>query len=372
MARRRHYERVAVQEARRAGLRDPEAFVRQMTQEAHGQDVTSPAGAQGPAQIMPATAASWGLSPAQVHRLRSSYRAAAEHMAQYERQYGSTRNALIAYNAGPGRVGQPLPAETQNYLRIILPNGERAGRAPAPRRPRSVPGTRSQITVTPTTVKNFTTHQFDQAGYDQAVRRQKVATLLQHSGRGNSILFRSGLLSTLPIDPSGFQSTSTVQQTIPGQTTIRHGSSDVEAAIAAARKRLGLHENNGTNRSPSVDQLEKQFGMAGQPWCGIFLGTALREAGVKVDSRVASVAEIESMARNHTGGFEGGWHPGRRARRGDAVIPVAGQHVAFVTRVDPDGTIHTIGGNQADGRVTRGAYRADQVHGIARPGYKRR
>jgi hypothetical protein len=37
---------------------------------------------------------------------------------------------------------------------------------------------------------------FDQAGFEQAQRRSLVAQMLQRSGRGNSSLFRTGLLST--------------------------------------------------------------------------------------------------------------------------------------------------------------------------------
>lgn len=107
----------ARQAAIRAGFSSPEVFVRQMAQEAHGQDLTSPAGALGPAQIMPATARAWHVNP---HDRRAAYQAAAQHMAQYERQFGSVRDALVAYNAGPGRVGSSLPHETQHYLDTIL------------------------------------------------------------------------------------------------------------------------------------------------------------------------------------------------------------------------------------------------------------
>lgn len=391
--RRPRYERVALQEGARAGVRNPYAFLRQMRQEAHGQDLRSPAGAQGPAQFMPATAQSVGLSPTAVHQLRPSYRAAASLMARYEKQFGSTRDALVAYNAGPGRVGGPLPAETQNYIRTIMPNGEkvvrnlsassgRAAAAPA----RTTAPTRS--VRLPGSTRTIETEQFDQAGYDQAVRRQKVAELLSRRHGRSSVLFKSGLLSTAPVDQASFQSTSTATQrlpgkllTIPGVTTTAAGggasgggpsSSDVKAAIASARKRLGITEDNGTNRSRDVDKLEKAFGMVGQPWCGIYVGTVMREAGIKVDSRVASVAEIERMARNRTGGFEGGFHSARHARAGDALITRQGQHVALVERVDRDGTIHTIGGNQGTGAVTRGTWKPNQVFGVARPNYKRR
>lgn len=112
---------IARKAARRAGI-NPHIFVRQMGAEAGFQDLTSPAGASGPAQIMPGTAASWGVH--NVHNPHEAYNAAAQHMAGYLRSYGgSWAKALTAYNAGAARVGGPLPAETQAYIAHIL-NGK--------------------------------------------------------------------------------------------------------------------------------------------------------------------------------------------------------------------------------------------------------
>lgn len=120
------WEAAARRAARRYGIPE-EYFIAQMGQEAHGEDLTSPAGAQGPAQIMPATAEAWGLSPAEVHNRGAAYDAAAKHMAQYMKQFGSFKDALVAYNAGPGRVGGSLPKETQDYIRLIMGGGKDVG-----------------------------------------------------------------------------------------------------------------------------------------------------------------------------------------------------------------------------------------------------
>ena len=111
------------QDARSAALAagiDPGVFTRQMGQEAHGQDLTSGAGAEGPAQFTPGTARSVGLNSRTVHQRRPAYNAAARLMAGYLKRYGNWRDALAAYNAGPGRVGQSLPPETRNYIATIL------------------------------------------------------------------------------------------------------------------------------------------------------------------------------------------------------------------------------------------------------------
>lgn len=82
----------------------------------------SPAGAQGIAQFMPATAAGMGLrdpfDPAQ------AISAAARLLAGHVRALGSVSLALAAYNAGPGAVqrygGIPPYPETQAYVARVL------------------------------------------------------------------------------------------------------------------------------------------------------------------------------------------------------------------------------------------------------------
>jgi hypothetical protein len=116
------FRRLALVAATEAGIRRPALFVRQMAAESGMQPcAVSPAGAIGIAQIMPATARSWGVDP---WLPQDALRAAARAMARYERQLGSYRLALAAYNAGPGAVqswgGVPPYAETQFYIQRIL------------------------------------------------------------------------------------------------------------------------------------------------------------------------------------------------------------------------------------------------------------
>ena len=63
----------------------------------------SPAGAQGIAQFMPATAASYGLRDP--FDPEAAIGAQAQMMSELLRRFGSVRLALAAYNAGPGAVG---------------------------------------------------------------------------------------------------------------------------------------------------------------------------------------------------------------------------------------------------------------------------
>lgn len=120
-----NYRSIARQAAQRYGL-DPNIFERQINQESgFNPNAVSPAGAIGIAQIMPGTARSWGVNPRDPV---AALDAAARNMANYVKQFGSYRNALIAYNAGPGAVGRKdLPAETQHYVSIILGGGGNSG-----------------------------------------------------------------------------------------------------------------------------------------------------------------------------------------------------------------------------------------------------
>lgn len=111
------YRQVARQYAERYGI-DPDLFERQIGAESNfNPRAGSPAGAQGIAQIMPTTAKGWGVDP---HDPVASLDAAAKAMSKYVKQYGSYRNALVAYNAGPGRVGKPLYGETAKYIQKIM------------------------------------------------------------------------------------------------------------------------------------------------------------------------------------------------------------------------------------------------------------
>jgi soluble lytic murein transglycosylase-like protein len=85
----------------------------------------SPAGAQGLTQLMPATAASLGVT--NVHDPVQALDGGAKYLRQQlDRFGGDVARALAAYNAGPGAVerfgGVPPYAETQEYVRRVQAN----------------------------------------------------------------------------------------------------------------------------------------------------------------------------------------------------------------------------------------------------------
>jgi hypothetical protein len=388
-----NYRHAARKAARRYGL-NPNIFERQINQESgFNPRAVSPAGARGIAQIMPATARSWGVNP---DHPRQALDAAARNMANYVRQYGSYRNALIAYNAGPGAVGRgSLPSETQNYIRTILGGGGGGGGRGsaslalprARRQPRTV--TTGSVTLgSPDRLQLIDKTSFDKAGFEQARRRSIVGQMLARSHGTNSVLFRSGVLSTQAPNPADFTTQTQDSRIVPGRDpsltftsrTIGGGgggaadmvgapsSGQLHAAIKRANHTLGIREVGTSNRGRQVDKIERTFGMIGQPWCGLWLGQTLKKAGVRgVNSGIASVATIEADARAHRGPFRG-FVSARHARPGDALITVKGQHVVLVVARHGH-RIETIGGNSG-GAVQRVTYDDRQVHGAARVRYR--
>lgn len=113
-------QRQAKRSAQKFGI-DPVIFDRQINAES-GFDANagSRAGARGPAQFMPGTAASMGVD-LDDGRITDDLDGAAKLMSRYLKAYGGDwKKALTAYNAGPGRVGKPLFRETSNYIARIL------------------------------------------------------------------------------------------------------------------------------------------------------------------------------------------------------------------------------------------------------------
>ena len=89
----------------------------------------SPAGAQGIAQFMPGTAASYGLTDP--FDAGAAINAQAHLMSDLLGEFGDTSLALAAYNAGPGPVEAcdcvPAIPETQAYVARILGSDGRGG-----------------------------------------------------------------------------------------------------------------------------------------------------------------------------------------------------------------------------------------------------
>lgn len=217
---------------------DPNAFERQIQQESgFNPNARSPVGATGIAQIMPATAQGWHVNP---NDPKAALNAAAKHMAEYVHKYGSLKNALVAYNAGPGRVGGPLPAETQNYIKVILGGKGDGGGL---RKPVATSGSSSSSdSSSSSSPRSQLIEKFDAAGYDKANRASIVANLLAKNHGTNGILFKSGLLSTEAPSRAQFTTQEQVQTPEPSRSPSRSSGGSGSVAPAPRGGRIATFE----------------------------------------------------------------------------------------------------------------------------------
>jgi soluble lytic murein transglycosylase-like protein len=108
--------------ARRHGL--PEPFVHSVVaaESAYNERAVSPKGAMGLMQLMPGTAKTYGVDPADPSQnIEGGVAYLRDLLIKYN---GDANLALAAYNAGPGAVqkynGVPPYRETQNYVSKVL------------------------------------------------------------------------------------------------------------------------------------------------------------------------------------------------------------------------------------------------------------
>lgn len=133
------YRAIATQAAESAGI-DPAIFVAQINQESgFNPNALSPAGAEGIAQFMPATAQGLGIDPYNpVQALQAAAKLDARNLSAYG---GDWSKALAAYNAGGGAVNSWISqfgsnwlshaySETQHYVASILKASGSSGVTP--------------------------------------------------------------------------------------------------------------------------------------------------------------------------------------------------------------------------------------------------
>lgn len=191
---------------------DPDIFEAQIGQESgFNPSAHSPAGADGIAQFMPGTARGLGVNTRDpISSLKGAAKLDSRLLAKYG---GDWKKALAAYNAGEGAVdkyhGVPPFGETQAYVHNILSGkNPQAGSSTAP-----------ADVGTPESVQLGQQTTVDQAGFEQAQKRSLLANFLTRSGKGNSVLFKSGLLSTTAPSQADFTTTSLTSKIVGGDTT---------------------------------------------------------------------------------------------------------------------------------------------------------
>jgi len=330
------WQQVAQQKARKYGL-DPSIFARQIRQESgFNPDAQSPAGAIGIAQIMPATARGWGVNPRDPN---AALDAAARHMAQYVKQFGSYKDALVAYNAGPGRVGGALPVETQNYIKTILGGrdpGTSSIRAASTRGSRGSSGgdggsTRTTTTVTP--------------GVDNS--QQRALLVQQFLGNKNADVLDFALQARQLKDVP--ETTSTQTERIPGAAA-------GERSAAAGGGGRGSLARTAIARASAIDQQRLPY-----QWGGGHGGQTKITDPIPLDCSGA-VSKVLGINPRVSGEF-GKW--GRPGDGGDKGVTVYsnGHHVLMKINGHFFGTSATNPGGGA-GWIPQGAISKDYLQGF--------
>jgi hypothetical protein len=130
-------------------------------------DSQSGAGAVGPLQFLPSTAAGMGVNP-------RKFASAAKGAARYDAQYTDRGFAgiLAAYNAGP--AGNPNNPETQGYIKRVR---DYAGQAPYEGGTTNASALASGMPRAQLRTRNV----LDQQGFDEAQRRYELGQLLKNA-----------------------------------------------------------------------------------------------------------------------------------------------------------------------------------------------
>jgi len=353
---------------------------------------TSSAGAQGPFQFMPSTAAGMGVNP---HNFGSAAKGAARYLAQYKSR--GKAGMLGAYNAGPaGNINNP---ETRAYIPKVLgyaknapyPVGASSGGSVGHKSKKDPVSLRAARIANAPTSSTHTDYTPSRTNVDRRAAIVDALLATNPAAAASGRLPASGglLADVRQRIASGAYTTVTPESTrvttIKERAAVRAaeldgarpaagnpGTQRMDAGPASALRfasgRLGISER-GTNTGDKIDQWQRSFGMHAQPWCGIFVGKALQRAGVAgVDARIASTAAIYQMARDRTGPFEG-LVSASSARPGDVVVwnPGPNGHTGIVESVK-NGKITTIEGNASDG-VRRRVHPPSGAY-YARPRYR--
>lgn len=124
-----------------------------------------------------------------------------------------------------------------------------------------------------------------------------------------------------------------------------------QIALKWALAQAGTTESPyGSNRGPKVSEWQRVFGMDGQPWCGAFVGNALKQAGVAVTNRIVYCPYIVQDGSAGTNGMEK-LVPVAQAKAGDLIVfdwdrNGVYDHVGMLRKdYDGSGVLYTVEGN---------------------------
>jgi hypothetical protein len=347
-----------------------------VNQESGGRtDAVSPAGAFGPTQLMPGTAAGLGVNRGSPPR--ALLRAGARYFKQQLDRFGDVKLALAAYNAGPGAVerhgGIPPYRETQHYVQTVY-GAYKAGGGTGSGRASQAAGAARDVQQNTIRVESSTG---TPATPPERLSGGQMLGALDTLKQQGTLAFAqqvAGMKAQLDPGRAGTDPSFQVFQTSKpaGGSAPRDGGANAGAAAGAvqwARNHVGgFPESQGPNRGPGLDALQAKFGFTGAAWCAMFVTQAAVHGGMDRAGKSASVAQIRRWASMGSNGYEKGLRPATagNVKPGD-LITFGDAHVGLVESVGADG-IRTIEGNTSAGRVAR-RVRPFGDGQIARPRY---
>lgn len=156
-------------------------------------------------------------------------------------------------------------------------------------------------------------------------------------------------------------------------------------ALKWAESKVGITESPaGSNRGPEISKWQRETaGIDSAPWCGAFVGYALKQAKVAITGRIVFTPYILEDARAGRNGFEK-LVPWGQGKKGDLVLmdfapggaPVMHVGMLRADQVPGSGWAYTVEGNTSAGASGSqdnggGVFRRERarsvVVGIARP-----
>lgn len=212
------------------------------------------------------------------------------------------------------------------------------------------------------------------ASIDGASRQQALLSYLDQRNDPNALL---GLAASLKQAGSvsgtteGYGNQDPQDPGLQSEDQLRRGTTaGAAAALSWANSKVGdpNSRETGTNTGGLAGELNKRFGMSGQPWCAMFTSLAVVKGGAPRSAETASVAQVRAKAQAGGQGYVKGYIKPGQARPGDLVL-FGNDHIAMVQKVK-GGKIYYVGGNQSN-NVTQGVTSAGSGASIVRPEYRR-
>lgn len=235
-----------------------------------GRPITSRAGARYAMQVMPATARNpgFGIRPAQADTAEEYNRVGRDYARMLLARYGNPTDALVAYNAGPGRADRwiaggrnpnALPGETREYL-------ARAGRAPAASN--TAEDAPAAATAAPSSARNYLLGNFEQLTATPNIDVRSFLSQLPEQSREALQRYRERV--ERQEDPEKareraelgalFQSIGNVRPGMNPLAALAQGFATSGASMQAAEERAQARELEQLRTAADLERMENQMG----------------------------------------------------------------------------------------------------------------